>query len=134
MFKNLIGSPEKETLWIPPLIFNNSETNTMLTMHREQGDPIANILIERQGTPQVAPPTVLDETLFYKGSENFVVYRTEYNLLLNCIYDFSLYPFDTQTCTIEVKHYMAKIYRIKSKISIYYTIHCNTFKLIITKS
>ena len=102
MFKNLIGSPEKETLWIPPLIFNNSERNTMLTMDREPGDPVANILIEKQGAPQVAPPTVLDETFFYKGSENYVVYRTEYNLLLNCIYELSYYPFDIQTCTVEV--------------------------------
>jgi len=88
-------------------------------MHREPGDPMANIFIEKQGTPQVAPPTVLDETVFYKGSENFVVYRTEYNLLLNCIYDLSLYPFDTQTCTIEVNHHMVNICRIKSKVSIY---------------
>ena len=102
MFKNLIGSPEKETLWIPPLIFNNSEKNTMLTMDREFGDPVANILIEKRGNPEIAPPTILDETVFYKGSENLVVYRTEYNLLLNCIYELGYYPFDIQTCTIEV--------------------------------
>ena len=102
MFKNLIGSPEKETLWIPPLIFNNSEKNTMLAIDREPGEPRTNIFIEKRGKPKIAPPTVLDETVFYKGSENLFVYRTEYNLLFNCIYELEYYPFDIQTCTIEV--------------------------------
>ena len=104
MFKNLIGSPEKETLWIPPLIFNNSERNTMVTLDREPGDPVANILVEKRGKPTFASPSVLDETAFYPGSENLVVYRTEYNMLLSCIYDLGFYPFDTQTCTIEVSN------------------------------
>ena len=102
MFKNLIGSPERETLWIPPLIFNNSERNTMVTMDREPGDPVANILVEKRGNADFAPPMVLDETAFYKGSENLVVYKSEYNLLLTCIYDLGFYPFDTQTCAVEV--------------------------------
>ena len=102
MFKNLIGSPEKETLWIPPLIFNNSERNTMVTMDREPGDPVANIMIEKRGNASFAPPVVLDETAFYKGSENLMVYKSEYNLLLSCIYDLGFYPFDTQTCAMEV--------------------------------
>ena len=102
MFKNLIGSPEKDSLWIPPLIFNNSEKNTMLTLDREPGEPRANILIEKLGQPRVAPPTILDETFFYKGSENLMVYRTEYNLQFNCIFELGYYPFDIQTCTMEV--------------------------------
>lgn len=102
MFKNLIGIPGKETLWIPLLIFNRSEKNTMLTMDREAGDHVANIIIEKRGKPEIAPPTILDETVFYKGSDNPVVYRTEYNLLFNCIYELGHYPFDIQTCTIEV--------------------------------
>ena len=104
MFKNLIGSPEVDSLWIPPLIFNNSEKNTMLAMDREPGEPRANILVEKIGNPKVAPPTVLDETFFYKGSENFMVYRTEYNLQLNCNYELEYYPFDIQTCTVEVSN------------------------------
>ena len=74
----------------------------MLTLDREPGEPRANILVEKLGEPRVAPPTVLDETLFYKGSENLMVYRTEYNLQFNCIYELGYYPFDIQTCTMEV--------------------------------
>ena len=108
MFKNLIGSPEKDSLWIPPLIFNNSERNTMLTLDREPGEPRANILVEKLGNPRVAPPTILDETFFYKGSDNLVVYRTEYNLQFNCIYELGYYPFDIQTCTMEVNVFSFK--------------------------
>ena len=75
MIGNKIGSPKKETLWIPPLIFNNSEKNTMLTVDRESGDPVADVFVEKRGNPEFAPPTILDETLFYKGAENFVVYK-----------------------------------------------------------
>ena len=102
MFDNMIGSPEKDALWIPPLIFNNSEKNTMLKLDREVGEPEANLLVEKRGSPRVAPPTVLDETLFYKGSENLLVYRTEYNLQFQCVYELGYYPFDIQTCTIQV--------------------------------
>ena len=104
MFNNLIGSPEKDSIWIPPLIFNNSERNTMLTLDREPGEPRANILVEKLGNPRVAPPTILDETFFYKGSENLMVYRDEYNLKFNCIYELGYYPFDIQTCKVEVRH------------------------------
>ena len=104
MINNLIGSPEIDSLWIPPLIFNNSEMNTMLTLDSEPGEPRANILVERLGDPRVAPPTVLDETFFYKGSENLMVYRKEYNLKFNCIYELGYYPFDIQTCTVAVSH------------------------------
>ena len=83
MFKNVIGSPEKETLWIPPLILNNSEKNTMVTLDREPGEPVANIFVEKRGKPTFASPSVLDETSFYPGSESLVVYKTEYNMLLS---------------------------------------------------
>ena len=102
MFANLIGIKDKDLLWIPPLIFNNSERNRMLSLDREPGEPRANILVEKRGNPRVAPLTVLDETYFYKGSENLMVYRSEYNLQFNCIYELAYYPFDMQTCTIEV--------------------------------
>ena len=74
----------------------------MVTMDREPGDPVANIMIEKRGNASFAPPVVLDETAFYKGSENLMVYKSEYNLLLSCIYDLGFYPFDTQTCAMEV--------------------------------
>ena len=84
----------------------------MLSLDREPGEPLANVLVEKVGNPRVAPPTVLDETYFYKGSENFMVFRSEYNLQFNCLYELAYYPFDMQTCTIEVIMFLSEYFFI----------------------
>ena len=101
--KNVIGVKQKESLWIPPLVFNNSEETTMLSIHRGLHQPIVNMFVERLGSFEVADPSFLDETYFYKGTENPLLLKTEYNMILHCNYKLEDYPFDTQICTMEVR-------------------------------
>ena len=41
---NLIGGEEKSLIWIPPLIFNNTETNEMIV-----DDPASSMFVHRRG-------------------------------------------------------------------------------------
>lgn len=101
-FKNIIGKEKKDLLWTPPLIFTNSEKTTMLSIERSVDEPIVNMFVKRSSSAEVAPPTYLDETYLYRGSENTLILRTEYNLKLHCIYDLTYYPFDYQMCSMQV--------------------------------
>ena len=101
-FKNIIGNKKKKMLWIPPLVFNNSEKTTMFTMERPLDQPTVNIFVAKDSKGRVAGPTYLDEAYLYKGSENPLIVRTEYNLKMHCIYDLGYYPFDYQSCEMQV--------------------------------
>ena len=105
LFKNVVGKDQQKLLWIPPLVFNNSDDGRTLSVHHEgEGQPMMSILIERRKDNRfdVAGPSVLDETHFYKGHENLLVLSTEYNMVLHCNYKLEDYPFDTQICNMEV--------------------------------
>ena len=105
IFKNVIGVNQTQFVWIPPLIFNNSEDTKTLSIDRKGSDgSLVNLLVERglDNKYEVAESSFLDETYFYKGDENYMVLTTEYNMMLHCNYKLEHYPFDTQQCSMEV--------------------------------
>ena len=105
VFKNVIGVDQKELVWIPPLMFDNSDnTRTLSISHEGSDEPMVNLFVERGVDNKfvVAAPSFLDETYFYKGEENYMVLTTGYNMVLHCNYKLEDYPFDTQNCTMEV--------------------------------
>ena len=105
VFKNVVGTQQKNLLWIPPLIFNNSEDTTTLSINRQGvDDTMVNLFVERgyNNKFSFAEPSYLDETYFYKGEENLLLLTTEYNMILHCNYELEDYPFDTQLCTMDV--------------------------------
>ena len=118
IFKNVIGVAQKHLVWIPPLIFNNSEDTTTLSMNSKGTDEqLVNLLVQRgpKNKYDVAKSSFLDETYFYKGEENYMVLTTEYNMMLHCNYKLESYPFDTQKCSMEVSdnahlNYISNIY------------------------
>ena len=115
----MVGTPSpifwfsKFLVWIPPLIFDNSDnTRTLSITSQGSDDPTVNLFVERgkDNKYEVAAPSFLDETYFYKGEENYMVLTTGYNMVLHCNYKLEDYPFDTQNCTMEVslKFYIRK--------------------------
>ena len=97
--QNVIGVNKRNSVWMPPLIFNNSAKNQIVS-----SDPNTpqRWFIDRRGEARVAPPSVLDETYFYAGSENMLIFEAEYDLIFFCKFRLECYPFDTQICTLEV--------------------------------
>ena len=95
---NLIGNEERNRLWIPPIIFNNTDSNHMVT----NDNPSALLFVERRGKRALIDLADINEGYSYKGSENPLVYTADYDLVNHCVFNLHHYPFDTQTCSIQV--------------------------------
>ena len=99
--ENLIDDEKKNSIWIPPLTFNNSDGNVMVSVD----EPSAKVFVEKTGKPTVASTSVIDETLYYSGHDNNVVFIAEYENAFHCNFELTCYPFDTQICAVEVSGY-----------------------------
>jgi len=96
-FTNL-SKPEKITeIWIPPLIFNNTKKNIMIT-----SDETAGLFMNKMGNPTMPKDAEVYENLYFKGSENVLIYRMDLEMTCSCIFRLQHYPFDKQACEIEV--------------------------------
>ena len=98
LFKNMIRQNDTSSIWIPPIVFNNSETSTRISPNIHP-----SIFVHKLGPPTTALPSILDETYFYAGSANMLVLISEFDTMYSCKFSLGCYPFDTQICTIEVK-------------------------------
>lgn len=94
---NVVGLDERDDLWIPKLVFSNSQPEFRLDM-----DANSYLMIIKEGQPSYDEINELQENEQYSGSENPIVYEKFIDLNLRCSFEFSKYPFDQQTCSILV--------------------------------
>ena len=93
---NIVEKDTKQEIWIPPLRFTNAPIELLIN------DEQTSISILRKGGYQLNDITDLHEARIYKGSENELKYSRNYEMDFKCSYNLVLYPFDTQTCTINM--------------------------------
>ena len=100
---------EGEKLWIPQIIFDNTEHNDVMEM-----DKLAQVTISREGASTPADDTIVDEIDIFKGSENKINFDKGFTKTLECIFQLQLYPFDTQECTVnlEIGEYKRKLIKL----------------------
>ena len=94
---NLGGMTHRSSLWIPPLIFNNTEDNLKVVNSEN-----ALMFIRKQGKSTLSKIAEVDENLVYKGTENYLIFQNLYVIEQGCTFLLANYPFDTQKCRIEV--------------------------------
>lgn len=98
---NLLNDDEKQIIWIPNIIFyNNPETNYVKI------DPLTTLYIQKEGQPENGFNFTLNEYQQFKGSENGLVYENMYELKFHCELELHFYPFDTQHCFLNVRHFI----------------------------
>jgi hypothetical protein len=97
--KNIIGTEEREKLWIPNLIFDNSVEDVQIS-----NDPFSSLIVNSTGNFTIILNENLQEDEQYDGSDNGIVYSREYKMELLCEFEQHTYPFDTQTCHIKVQY------------------------------
>ncbi len=95
--QNNVGDDERKEIWIPNLVFENS----VKEMH-VKNDEFSVLTIHQNGTGQQETNELLQENIVYKGSQNFLVYSRMYKMDLGCEFEQHSFPFDSQTCSIEV--------------------------------
>ena len=94
---NLIGNEERNEIWIPPLIFNNTDSNQIIA-----NNPFSGMFVHKRGKGKLLDLSEVSEGDTYNGSENPLMYTADYALTHHCIFVLNYYPFDTQKCEIQV--------------------------------
>nr|XP_040575494.1 uncharacterized protein LOC121124404 [Lepeophtheirus salmonis] len=91
---------EKNKIWIPAVIFENLlGSNNKLPINRYVQ---ISALRDTNATWQNNPMSFLLERLIFKGSDVTLILKTTKKIQIYCAFDFHDYPFDTQTCTVEI--------------------------------
>ena len=96
-FTNLENPERINEIWIPPLIFKNCKKNLMIT-----GDKGATLFMNKMGKAILSNHEEVYENLYFDGVENVLIYRTDKELTCGCLFRLNHYPFDQQTCLVEV--------------------------------
>ena len=97
-FLNVPASNILEKLWIPVVIFRNTEKKVESPLDKK-----ARIVVERLGPYTLSPIEDMKENAYYRGSENPLHYERDFSLKFNCHFDLRNYPFDSQICKICMK-------------------------------
>ena len=87
---NKLTPEEKELIWIPKLIFYNTEMRLETVL-----DKNTEISVKREGDFES-----LQNKRVYKGQENPIISERFYVTKFICVYDMAWYPFDTQRCSM----------------------------------
>ena len=93
---NKVGKDMKQEIWMPPLRFTNAPIGSLLN------DQETTISIMKEGNYELNDITELHEARIYKGSENSLKYSRNYEMDFKCSFNLLHYPFDAQTCTINL--------------------------------
>ena len=92
---NLMGPDETNLVWFPTIVLENTKQKVEFRI-----DAKSIISVERNGTGTLADFTSTENKKLFKGNENPLHYKRIDNIKLNCFYQLSWYPFDTQNCFI----------------------------------
>jgi hypothetical protein len=97
---NSVGDDNLKSLWLPRLIFSNSEDEKYLNF-----DTLASVFVQRIGSPIMSLPSEINEDEIFDGLINPFFYNRTYEMILECNSELQNYPFDHQHCQINVsKH------------------------------
>jgi len=96
--QNYVGVEEKDEIWIPGLIFDNSVEENLV-----ENDHFSSITIQQNNPGSKIFNEFLQENIEYQGSENYLIYSRTYKMDLVCEFEQHNFPFDTQTCSVKVR-------------------------------
>jgi hypothetical protein len=105
--KNIIGKERKDEMWIPYFTFDNSVKEAYI-----KNDELSSLTIMKRGLGSQKLNSFLQEDFWYNGAENSLVYSRNYKMDFECEFNQLYFPFDTQTCSIQVNTYCKPITKI----------------------
>ena len=98
---NALTQKDIQLLWLPKVIYENTDQkeSTRLGMDWEWE---TNRVVETNKSGIPVGLEVADETELFLGDENNLTMFQTYTHEFQCIFDLKMYPFDTQTCAINM--------------------------------
>lgn len=95
-FLNTLNSMDKTKIWIPEVLFFNTEEK-----EESINDEKSYITVARLGDFQESSYELLQNTHIYQGSENVLKISRVYTVKFLCEFDMNIYPFDSQQCQMQ---------------------------------
>ena len=98
---NALTEEDIKLLWLPKVIYESTDQkeSTRLGTQWEWG---TSIVVERKRNGTSANLEAVDETELFKGDQNSLVMFQTYTHKFQCIFNLKKYPFDKQTCSIDM--------------------------------
>ena len=88
---NSLSREEIERLWIPFVVFSNTQKQ-----ESTKGGDDTEVTITREGDFSESSVHVMEEINIFEGMDNRITFQQVYDKELKCVYQLQLYPFDTQ--------------------------------------
>ena len=88
---NSLSREEIERLWIPFVVFSNTENQ-----EATKGGDETEVTITREGNFTESSHHVMEEINIFEGHNNIITFQQVYSKSFKCVYQLQLYPFDTQ--------------------------------------
>ena len=88
---NSLSREEIERLWIPFVVFSNTQKQESTT-----GGLETEVTITREGNFTESPHNVMEEINIFEGMDNIITFQQVFSKSFKCVYQLQLYPFDTQ--------------------------------------
>ena len=88
---NTLTTKEKESIWVPKLVFSNTKTK-----ENTKNDDKSFTVARRDSLYDYSETDVKDNIFLFSGSDNPFVMSRSYDVEWICDYDMRWYPFDTQ--------------------------------------
>ena len=89
---NVLSSEELSQIWIPFIIFKNTDLNEVITLDVFD----STVYVNREGDFTRADISSVDEVEIFEGRENRITMVQTYSKKFHCTYLLHNYPFDTQ--------------------------------------
>ena len=94
---NSLSLAEQLSLWTPTIVFWNTEQQ-LKTVNDQNGFAC----VRRSGEGSLKEREVNEDIEVYRGSENEIIISRVYSIKFYCEYQMAWYPFDSQTCYIDM--------------------------------
>ena len=95
--QNALSLEDVHRLWIPFLVFDNTEKNEATIKDAE-----AEVTVTREGNFTRSDDTIIEEINIFRGLDNKIIFEKVYTKTFRCEYQLQLYPFDTQVCKAKI--------------------------------
>ena len=94
---NSLTLDEQLSIWTPTIIFWNTKNQ-----QRTMNDKNTFASVSRNGNGSIIEKEVNEDIEVYSGSENEITISRVYTVKFFCEYQMAWYPFDQQTCRVEM--------------------------------
>ena len=105
---NTLSDKELETIWIPYIVFQNTDNNEAVTISGVR----STVFITRESNFQRSGLEYPDEIEIFEGAENKLTMSQTYSKRFHCTYQLHYFPFDTQVKNISNRKKIRNIYKL----------------------